>query len=306
MINNPVQIISIAEAAHQVLAGPTSGAAALPIFRQLAAADLSDTATSGNVLRGNGSIFTSAALAASDLSDGTTGSGAVVLAASPTFTTLATSPEFNASSVSGYELLGQPAVVSDGTSMYIRPPLAAGNVIIQNQPQTSYLTLYASGGVCLTAGGDPGTNNLNINGVYKVGNTSGVVGSVGPYTGDQITALTVKGGIVTTYTGTSDERLKTDIVPFSRGLDAIGSIAPVTYSWNEAGQKISGFAPGMKQTGFSAQNVQKTIPEAVGLEGEYLTLDTRPILCALVNAIKELSAKVNELSAQITELKAAR
>jgi hypothetical protein len=158
----------------------------------------------------------------------------------------------------------------------------------------------------LTAGGDPGTNNLNINGVYKVGNTSGVVGSVGPYTGDQITALTVKGGIVTTYTGTSDERLKTDIVPFSRGLDAIGSIAPVTYSWNEAGQKISGFAPGMKQTGFSAQNVQKTIPEAVGLEGEYLTLDTRPILCALVNAIKELSAKVNELSAQITELKAAR
>lgn len=46
-------------------------------------------ATSGNVLRGNGTNFVDAALAASDLSNGVTGSGAVVLATAPTITSLA-------------------------------------------------------------------------------------------------------------------------------------------------------------------------------------------------------------------------
>lgn len=44
-------------------------------------------ATSGNVLRGNGTNFVSATLAAADLSNGTTGSGAVVLANTPTLIT---------------------------------------------------------------------------------------------------------------------------------------------------------------------------------------------------------------------------
>lgn len=43
-------------------------------------------ATSGRVLRGDGTNFVSAQLAASDLSNGVTGSGSVALAASPTFT----------------------------------------------------------------------------------------------------------------------------------------------------------------------------------------------------------------------------
>ena len=46
-----------------------------------------NTANSGYVLRGNGTYYVGARLAASDLSDGVTGSGAVVLAGSPTITT---------------------------------------------------------------------------------------------------------------------------------------------------------------------------------------------------------------------------
>jgi hypothetical protein len=44
-------------------------------------------APSGNVLRGNGTSFVAAQLSASDLSNGSTGSGAIVLATSPTLTT---------------------------------------------------------------------------------------------------------------------------------------------------------------------------------------------------------------------------
>jgi hypothetical protein len=48
---------------------------------------VANAATSGNVLRGNGTNFVSAQLAAADLSNGTTGSGSVVLGTSPTITT---------------------------------------------------------------------------------------------------------------------------------------------------------------------------------------------------------------------------
>jgi hypothetical protein len=45
-------------------------------------------------------------------------------------------------------------------------------------------------------------------------------------------------------------------------------------------------------TGFSAQNVQKVIPEAVGKDRNgNLTLSDRPILAAIVNAIKELAER---------------
>lgn len=48
---------------------------------------IAGAAASGKVLRGNGTSFVSATLAAADLSNGVTGTGAVVLAASPTLTT---------------------------------------------------------------------------------------------------------------------------------------------------------------------------------------------------------------------------
>lgn len=77
--------LSATGGAHQVLKQSSVGAAIT--VGQLAAADLSDTATTGNVLRGNGTSFVSAALAAADLSNGITGSGAVALATSSTLTT---------------------------------------------------------------------------------------------------------------------------------------------------------------------------------------------------------------------------
>jgi len=56
-------------------------------FTQGGTTTTSGTATLGHVLRGNGTVFVDAALAASDLSNGVSGSGAVVLATSPTLTT---------------------------------------------------------------------------------------------------------------------------------------------------------------------------------------------------------------------------
>ena len=49
-------------------------------------------------------------------------------------------------------------------------------------------------------------------------------------------------------------------------------------------------------SGFSAQNVQQFIPQAVATDSRgYLTLDERPIIAALVNAVKEIGAIIGSV-----------
>ena len=61
---------------------------------------------------------------------------------------------------------------------------------------------------------------------------------------------------------------------------------------------------GHTYAGFSAQDVQKAIPEAVGENQEgYLTLSDRPIIAALVNAVKEQQEEIGELKQELAEIK---
>lgn len=99
----------------------------------------------------------------------------------------------------------------------------------------------------------------------------------------------------------SDERLKHVDGAFTRGLADIAKITPIIYHWNA----LSGLDTSTEYTGFSAQNVQQAIPEAVGSSASgYLTLQDRPLIAAIVNAVKELSAKVTGQDAEIAELRA--
>ncbi len=87
----------------------------------------------------------------------------------------------------------------------------------------------------------------------------------------------------------SDERLKNITGNFTRGLDAIQNIQPISYRWKSE----TGYDAENIYTGFSAQNIQEFIPEAVGTDPNgYLTLSDRTILATIVNAIKELNEKV--------------
>ncbi len=60
---------------------------------------------------------------------------------------------------------------------------------------------------------------------------------------------------------TSDERLK-DSKPYEGGLNEVLAITPIRYKWNEKGQEIGG-DESREFVGFGAQDVQKSIPEAV-------------------------------------------
>ncbi len=146
-----------------------------------------------------------------------------------------------------------------------------------------------------TSGNISCAGNISTGGIYYAGSTPGVT-----QTAEAVGTLATIGGIVTTFTAVSDERLKV-FETSSYGLDEILKISPIDYRWTDEGSRLSGQSTERDFVGFSAQNVRGVIPEAVHTTSDgYLGFDDRPVLAAAINAIKELSARlaVLEKSAQ--------
>ena len=102
-------------------------------------------------------------------------------------------------------------------------------------------------------------------------------------------------------TAVSDERLKDIKGDFTKGLAEILKIKPILYNYN----KKSGLDMSTTMAGFSAQNVQKVIPEAIGQSKDgYLTFSDRPVTAALVNAVKTIWDKVTGIDARVKLLEA--
>lgn len=101
-------------------------------------------------------------------------------------------------------------------------------------------------------------------------------------------------------TATSDTTLKTQIVKFTKGLSALKGVSPISYHWSSE----SGMDTKNTYSGFSAQNIKRNIPEAVGkMANGKLTIDERPIIATMVNAINELKAIVDAQAKIISDLK---
>ena len=120
-------------------------------------------------------------------------------------------------------------------------------------------------------------------------------------------ALHVQGGASKTEGGSSwmvwsDERLKTDIRKYTRGLSDIASLNPVLFHYSE--DNPMNLPSDTEQVGFIAQEVQKIFPEAVSIGiNDYLEFNIDPINIALVNAIKELKDENDSLKAENESIK---
>ena len=116
-------------------------------------------------------------------------------------------------------------------------------------------------------------------------------------------------------TASSDARLKNVTGSFTRGLSNVLKLTPRTYRWNVK----SGMNTDDENVGFIAQEVLEAIPEAVGQyrtsevevdgkktkkreKAELITLSDRPLIAALVNAVKELKAENDDLRARVSAL----
>ena len=100
----------------------------------------------------------------------------------------------------------------------------------------------------------------------------------------------------------SDERLKTILGNFDAGLDEVLKLQPINYRYNK--DNPMNLPDEGNHVGFSAQEVQKVIPEAVTENGDgYLLVDNDPIMWTMLNAIKELKAENDIVKSENSQLK---
>jgi hypothetical protein len=114
--------------------------------------------------------------------------------------------------------------------------------------------------------------------------------------------LHVDGDVVAYSTTVSDERLKENIQPIEDALSKVSQLNGCTFTYT---------ADGKESAGLIAQDVEKVLPSAVSEkelplkkdDGEkYKVLQYDQTIGLLVEAIKELSAKVDGLSTKVEEL----
>lgn len=112
-----------------------------------------------------------------------------------------------------------------------------------------------------------------------------------------------------TWTIASDARIKTNIQEYVKGLEDICKVRPITYDYNGKG----GIPAGPGGVSIIAQEIQSVFPNCVGSykaklneddeeESHILNYNGHEITFALINAIKELNAKVKALEARIAAL----
>jgi hypothetical protein len=111
--------------------------------------------------------------------------------------------------------------------------------------------------------------------------------------------LHVDGDVIAYSTTISDQRLKDDVQTIDNALDKVSNLRGVSYTWNNGNRK------GQKDLGLIAQEVEQVLPELVREKemplidgGTYKTVDYEKIVGVLIEAVKELTDKVNKLEAK--------
>ncbi|HEV8429123.1 MAG TPA: tail fiber domain-containing protein [Pyrinomonadaceae bacterium] len=106
-----------------------------------------------------------------------------------------------------------------------------------------------------------------------------------------------------TWLAFSDERLKNIRGPFNSGLNAVMKLQPLRYEYRP--NNALGITPNGEHIGFTAQAVQKVIPEAVTANADgYLMVNGDPIIWTMLNAIKEQQQQILELKREVRRLRA--
>lgn len=151
--------------------------------------------------------------------------------------------------------------------------------------------------------------NTNFGGTTSslfVSNTAarvGIGGIVNPQTALHIQGAVYSTGDVTAFY-TSDQRLKKDVVMIEDALEKVRWLKGVEFSWDK--DKISqlenvGPKP-ERDIGLMAQDVEKVFPHAVTERDDgYKAVDYSKLVPVLIEAIKELSYRLNIVEAELED-----
>ena len=116
--------------------------------------------------------------------------------------------------------------------------------------------------------------------------TGTTTGTAGPYLS--------RGG--TSWTSSSDKRLKDNIEGISYGLEAVKSLNPVSYVRNDRDT-------GITELGFIAQEVDEVVSEVVSVKNDgYYGIDYERLIPVLTKAIQEQQDTIENLKSRIEQL----
>jgi Chaperone of endosialidase len=160
---------------------------------------------------------------------------------------------------------------------------SSGNLLVG----TTSLPSGAADGICLRAG-NGGTK-------YSVGSTGNVY-QIQFYNPNGIVGGILTNGSLTTYSISSDYRLKENVTPLTGALNKIAQLKPSVYNYKAD--------PETQIEGFIAHELQSVVPHAVTGEKDavdakgkpvYQGVDASFLIPHLVAAIQELNAKITAL-----------
>ena len=192
--------------------------------------------------------------------------------------------EFTQTSASGGTTIGTtPSMVIDSSGNLLVgttsiPSASVGGARIQGGQANAFFSSSAQ-----TTGG---YNHINFF------NPNGNVGSISTSSS------------TTTYSTSSDYRLKENVAPMTGALTTVSQLKPVTYTWK---------ADGSDGQGFIAHELQAVVPDcvtgekdAVDAEGNpvHQGVDTSFLVATLTAAIQEQQALITQLQADVATLKA--
>lgn len=182
---------------------------------------------------------------------------------------------------------GNRPVKVSSTKLTFQP--STGNLGVGGNITFAGTRLYqTANSIGFEMGPGSGSGDTNAQG-YAVGAAKtlwfGSNAGAGTMTLDGSGNLTANGN-VTAY---SDMRLKKDLQPILNALGKVNFLTGYTYTRVDTGQR---------QTGLVAQEVQAVLPEAVVDDGKVLSVAYGNLMGLMVQAIKELTARVQVLEAR--------
>ena len=144
---------------------------------------------------------------------------------------------------------------------------------------------------------------MDGNGELLIGGTSGPAvanmtssgGTIAVTNGDGTISIDTAGG------GPSDERLKKNIKSFKNPLEKLCKLEAIEFDWNEEAKKT--FEKEGSDIGLIAQDVEKVVPEVIGENRDYKTIEYDKLTTLLIGAVKELKQEVLDLTDEIKKLK---
>lgn len=157
--------------------------------------------------------------------------------------------------------------------------------------------------------------NVKLSSWFGIGFSPSITGQTVP-SGENAAWVNVRSGDffargnITAYA--SDKRLKKDFKKVENALASVTSITGYEFGWDVEKCRELGFEPAKeREHGFIAQEIQKVMPDATPIApfdddggksktGEnYLTVKYEKMVVLLLEAIKELNAKVEELENKV-------